>query len=470
MALKAYMDISIFYYKVRTTSLEGSVSTPFFQQPFNENSFKPILSLNLHIYVPESIKKKRTNMSIVINVEYDIAEFSTIEYVSIAGKNFENTEKKAKASRTYIVREDFYRVLYTRRIEIKGWKNRRNTGMKVNWYYTDNNGDTENNYLDDKYSKYLDDNREFTWLANIIHEKGPQLGNKLLKLSTSVIKFGEKCKNGMKQSDEKFSNLAEYTNVSNKVNNDVSDETLELAFKIYFSLVFCPDNLDPTVEFYQNLFENFPVEAILKTLARLVYVAREKKLAEHYTIAMFFFNEITATLSLTNKDIAVMTTSFTELQEYEDLKSHQVGSEELLRDSSEVERLISHPVHIEDSRESPSAFIPFCSLGGDLTILGRKSPHFTVPVCAAFREKIVGGQLCYQAQLHRYGRGGWKETLQKGLSLVIDTNQEYDVRNLLTRNTNKQIMDPKTFEAYPQSNEQDSFSILLETISKPFYC
>ena len=221
------------------------------------------------------------------------------------------------------------------------------------------------------------------------------------------------------------------------------------------------------------MFANFPAESILKTLARLVYVAREKEVTEHYRTAMFFFTEITTTLNLTYKDIAVMTTSFTELQEFEDLKSHQVGSEDLLRDSSEVERLINHPVHIEDSLASPSAFIPFCSLGGDLAILGRKSPSFTVPVCAAFREKIVGGQLCYQAHLGRYSRElGWKEALQEqeGLSLVIDTNQEYDVKNLLTRNINTKQSDPNTFKAYPQSNELHSFSILLGTISKRLYC
>ena len=138
-----------------------------------------------------------------------------------------------------------------------------------------------------------------------------------------------------------------------------------------------------------------------------------------------------------------------------------------MRDSSEVERLINHPVHIDDSRASPSAFIPFCSLGGDLEILGRKSPSFSVPVCAAFREKMVGGQLCYEAQLGSYGsEGGWREALQEGLSLVIDTNQEYDVKNLMTRNRNNKQIDPNTFKAYPQSNEQEkSFSILLGTIS-----
>ena len=87
-----------------------------------------------------------------------------------------------------------------------------------------------------------------------------------------------------------------------------------------------------------------------------------------------------------------------------------------------------------------------------------------MPVCAAFREKIVGGQLCYQAHLGRHDGG-------VGLSLVIDTNQEYDVKNLLNRNRNTKIKDPKTFDAYPESEKESIFSILLGTISiNLLYC
>ena len=103
-------------------------------------------------------------------------------------------------------------------------------------------------------------------------------------------------------------------------------------------------------------------------------------------------------------------------------------------------------------------------------MLGRKSPSFSVPVCDAFREKIVGGQLCYEAHLARYSSMvGWKEALQEGLSLVIDINQEYDVKNLLTRKRNIKQIDPNTFKAYQKSNQQRSFSILLGTISI-LYC
>ena len=49
------LDVSIFFFQVETTALEGEVSTPLFKQPFDWNSFKPQLSLNILIYIPESI-------------------------------------------------------------------------------------------------------------------------------------------------------------------------------------------------------------------------------------------------------------------------------------------------------------------------------------------------------------------------------------------------------------------------------
>ena len=46
---------------------------------------------------------------------------------------------------------------------------------------------------------------------------------------------------------------------------------------------------------------------------------------------------------------------------------------------------------------------------------------------------MVGGDICYQADLKQVKKLHWKETLQRGLSLIIDTNDEYDVKNLMER-------------------------------------
>ena len=104
-----------------------------------------------------------------------------------------------------------------------------------------------------------------------------------------------------------------------------------------------------------------------------------------------------------------------------------------------------------------------------MEILGRKTSKFNVPVCSVFHEKIVGGEICYEANIDKYRKMvGLREALQGGLSLVIDTNEEYDVKNLFTSDTNTESskQNTNTFLAYNgESKQQSSFSILLKTIS-----
>ena len=136
-----------------------------------------------------------------------------------------------------------------------------------------------------------------------------------------------------------------------------------------------------------------------------------------------------------------------------------------------VSSLISHPVHIldETGEVSPSAFIPFCSFGGNMSLLGRKVDGFQDPVCSAFTRKIVNNQLCYEVDLNRFrDQVDWQESLQSGLSLVIDTNDEYDVRKLLTENGNIKTEENK-LDPYQNKQLQGKFSIFLKTISKSLF-
>ena len=130
----------------------------------------------------------------------------------------------------------------------------------------------------------------------------------------------------------------------------------------------------------------------------------------------------------------------------------------------------SNPVHIleETGEVSPSAFIPFCSFGGNMSLLGRKVEGFQDPVCNAFTGKIVNNQLCYEVDLNRFrDQVDWEESLQSGLSLVIDTNEEYDVRKLLTDDGKTNSLEDK-LDFYHNKNKQGKFSIMLKTISKYF--
>ena len=137
----------------------------------------------------------------------------------------------------------------------------------------------------------------------------------------------------------------------------------------------------------------------------------------------------------------------------------------ILADFSNIEGLINHPVHITGNMIS-SAFIPFCSFGLSMGIFGEELTDFHVPVCRLFREKIVNGQVCYEADLNQYrDRVNWKEALLSGLSLIIDTNDEYDVKNIMKKIAPQEKNIGTSFNVFKDDKKDNSFTLLLRTIS-----
>ena len=134
----------------------------------------------------------------------------------------------------------------------------------------------------------------------------------------------------------------------------------------------------------------------------------------------------------------------------------------------DIEGMINHPVHISD-RRTVSAFIPFCSLGDDADRVGEMFEGFQVPVCNLFREKVVAGQVCYEADINQFKQEvNWVEVLTKGFGFLVDTNQEYDLKQ-----SSRKSPDPeetkkrkKSFDIYKHSQTENAFRILLKTISK----
>ena len=62
-----------------------------------------------------------------------------------------------------------------------------------------------------------------------------------------------------------------------------------------------------------------------------------------------------------------------------------------------LQKMTNHPVHIQekDGQISPTALIPFCEFGGNMSVMGVKIDQIDVPVCTSFRPKIIMDQLCY---------------------------------------------------------------------------
>ena len=123
----------------------------------------------------------------------------------------------------------------------------------------------------------------------------------------------------------------------------------------------------------------------------------------------------------------------------------------------------NHPVHIFDKNGflSPTAFIPFCSFGGDMKSMGKRSELYDVPVCNSFKSKIRNNQLCYEIDLEDYkDPNNIEKQLKEGLVLVVDYNEERQMAKLI-ENQNDESM------GYLTSEDINSVQIHLETISKP---
>ena len=134
--------------------------------------------------------------------------------------------------------------------------------------------------------------------------------------------------------------------------------------------------------------------------------------------------------------------------------------------SPNVEELINHPAHISD-RNTISAFIPFCSFGFNADLIAENLSNFQVPICSLFRKKIFSGQVCYEADLNQFkNRIDWKRALKEGFSFIIDTNDEYNVKNLFQRKSPRRLENNLEFNSFKKTEDDNKFAVMLKTISE----
>ena len=59
---------------------------------------------------------------------------------------------------------------------------------------------------------------------------------------------------------------------------------------------------------------------------------------------------------------------------------------------------------MKDNKVFPSAFIPFCDFGENMSAMGMKIDQFSIKVCNSFQPKIMNDQLCYEVDLDKFSR------------------------------------------------------------------
>jgi hypothetical protein len=124
----------------------------------------------------------------------------------------------------------------------------------------------------------------------------------------------------------------------------------------------------------------------------------------------------------------------------------------------------NHPVHIMPGHQqsiSPSAFIPFCSFGGDMLVMGKTINNFNIPVCDKFRKTFLDGQLCYQLDANELrNKVDKKKMASQEIVLLLDYNFERMVKD---EGRDLPTMDNALLSGVNTENNMDAM-IYIETL------
>ena len=134
-----------------------------------------------------------------------------------------------------------------------------------------------------------------------------------------------------------------------------------------------------------------------------------------------------------------------------------------------------HTVHLIDQEErlSPSAFIPFCEFGGNLTAMGRNIDQFNIPVqfgipvCNSFKEKILNNQLCYEVDLNKFSnKENIRNELESGFFFIMDYNEDRQIT--FDREFVREDDDDGLVSRIDESDENQHAFIYLNTIGRVY--
>ena len=186
---------------------------------------------------------------------------------------------------------------------------------------------------------FVEDNKLFIVLANVIHQQGvtaemkqhirEHIRERILDVYANYSR-GERI-------------LDVYANYSKKpiYKDDISYETLDITAEIYSRIVFILEwSVVRDILFYHRMFETFPLEIVLKTLARILSGTKQQKDNNaDYKTAKAVFIKITEMLNLTNRDVEVSTTASEEMSSYHDdgLDNYEVNQDNI---NSEYNQLL----------------------------------------------------------------------------------------------------------------------------------
>ena len=290
-----------------TYATSGTFVTPKFGEKFDPNEFSLLAKFKLVIKVPSSVFQSRFDentdtenpVELILEIFYDAIEkhdqrnYETVEILSDSYETLQSSNERI-VRKIALNKRSIY-VEFTRSLtqeEVDNWNTRRMTGMTVSWRYSSSSVEPERYFL--KKDFWNSANSYFRKIASLVHNQhqskeqlwraarlakmnqdlGPCYGN----LFTSTL--DEKQQSKLLQ--ETLKNLG-LKNISvENTSQEISDETMELATKIYIYLANCPKDYwfywDIWINFYTDIARNNNVRTFLLTLSRIVLSSGEKDL------------------------------------------------------------------------------------------------------------------------------------------------------------------------------------------------
>ena len=215
---------------------------------------------------------------------------------------------------------------------------------------------------------------------------------------------------------------------SEQIDESLTIDELKTAAEMFLYLNTCPDSswFKSWTLFYKDLFLSQSADQIILTLNRMMKTKTTETSQDN--------DGKVRAKKLMKRVKSLMILKYEEIQ---DLRPEFVYRDTLIENGTHFSDLldsdsliVSHPVHIltTDNKMSPSAFIPFCDFGGNISAMGVKINHFNVPVCNAFEAKIMNDQLCYEVDLKKFSdKNDIENELEIGLNFLMDYNEDRQV-------------------------------------------
>ena len=357
--------------QISTCSLNGSFSTYGFDEAFNE-SLILFTGFDLVVNVVPINGHKDKNFTMVIEVMRK--QMKNLSPGNRDKIRFDNDDIPSmddfKSKSIFLAPYKQMNAIYLeveRKVSLADLENQKiqtNPGMKMNWYIDRNDALPWKKYQGSYKSKI------FVRLVNIIHENEMDLkefGQIIKGLKKSFIESYDKYRNSCER--RSWSHLTEIDmnsfmkiieehfglNASLEIHYNVTETTLNEAGKMYLYLFLCPRNIMDNLNAFESIIKNSKLKTSLLSLHRILK-----------------YSEDTELKSLAN-------TILDKIQTILPFKWHQLElwtkgnvMESTLTPSSIEAQTTNHPVHIltGEGLVSPSSFIPFCELAGNMSLVG----------------------------------------------------------------------------------------------------